>query len=394
MVGQFALGLAITAPVILFMTLNLRAVQATDAKRQYRFGDYLALRLVTTTLALVVISGIVYLAAYPLETVLVILLIALAKALESISDVLYGLFMQHEHMDRMAKSMIIKGLLSLTALSLGIYLTNSVVWGVVGMGLAWALVLLGYDIPSGAWVLSRSPQASAGSAPERARRLGWSKLRPRWAMGKLMRLAWLALPLGFVIMLASLQGNIPRYFIEHYLGERELGIYAAMSYVIVAGSMVVNALGQATTPRLARYYSEGNRSKFLQILLKSVGVGVLLGVVGLLAASVAGQEILTLLYSPEYVENTDVFLWLMVVLGLSCVTSFLGYALTAARYLGVQMPLFALSAGAVALACWWLIPAAGLQGAAVALIIGGIVQLCGNLAVVAHAMRIIRNEGA
>ena len=51
-VGQFALGLAITAPVIMLTNLQLRAVQATDAKRAYSFGDYLGLRLAVTPLAL------------------------------------------------------------------------------------------------------------------------------------------------------------------------------------------------------------------------------------------------------------------------------------------------------------------------------------------------------
>src|SRR4051812_28390850 len=73
-VGQFALGLAVTAPVVMFTNLHLRVVQATDAKHQYRFGDYLALRLITTTLALLIITGIVFLARYPEETMLVILI--------------------------------------------------------------------------------------------------------------------------------------------------------------------------------------------------------------------------------------------------------------------------------------------------------------------------------
>src|ERR1051325_11414947 len=54
-VGQFALGLAVTAPVMLFANLQLSALHATAATREYRFGHYLALRLVTTGLALVVI---------------------------------------------------------------------------------------------------------------------------------------------------------------------------------------------------------------------------------------------------------------------------------------------------------------------------------------------------
>src|SRR5271157_5932336 len=42
MVGQFALGLAVTTPIIMFANLQLRGVQATDARREYRFGHYLA----------------------------------------------------------------------------------------------------------------------------------------------------------------------------------------------------------------------------------------------------------------------------------------------------------------------------------------------------------------
>src|SRR5690349_21224091 len=44
-VGQFALALAVTAPVFMFTNLQTRGVQATDARKEYAFGDYLALRL-------------------------------------------------------------------------------------------------------------------------------------------------------------------------------------------------------------------------------------------------------------------------------------------------------------------------------------------------------------
>jgi O-antigen/teichoic acid export membrane protein len=385
MVGQFALGLAITAPVILFASLQLQAVQATDARDQYQFADYLGLRLTTTMLALVVISGIVYVAGYRLETTLVILLVGLAKAFEAISDMFYGLFMRYERMERMAGSMIIKGLLSLAALSLGVYLTGSVVWGVVGLALAWALVLFGYDIRSGAWVLNNFPETTVGPGPEKD---AAPQLRPRWAPDRLASLAWLALPLGFVMALISLLTSIPRYFVERYLGEGELGIFAAMAYIIVAGTTVVQALGRSISPRLARYYAEGDISRFQWLLLKASGIGALLGVVGVLATLVAGREILTILYAPEYAKNTDVFFWLMVAAGLEYVASFLGYGMTAARYLRAQAPLFALAVCSVVPACWWLVPAAGLQGAAIAIIIGCVVQLCGSLAIIAHALRV------
>jgi hypothetical protein len=44
MVGQFALGLAVTAPVLMLAQMNLRAVLATDARGEHGFRDYRALR--------------------------------------------------------------------------------------------------------------------------------------------------------------------------------------------------------------------------------------------------------------------------------------------------------------------------------------------------------------
>ena len=39
MVGQFTLGLAVTAAIILFANLQLRQIQTTDVDRRYQFGD-------------------------------------------------------------------------------------------------------------------------------------------------------------------------------------------------------------------------------------------------------------------------------------------------------------------------------------------------------------------
>ncbi len=154
MVGQFALGLAITAPVVMFASLELRGIQATDAKREYLFGDYLGLRLITTVLAVLVIMGIVLVSGYRLETALIVFMIGLAKAFEAVSDVFYGLLQQRERMDRIAKSMIIKGPLSLVMMGIGVYLTGSVLGGVIGLVLVWALLLFIYDIRSGLLILN------------------------------------------------------------------------------------------------------------------------------------------------------------------------------------------------------------------------------------------------
>lgn len=377
MVGQFTLGLAITSPVLMLTNLHLRVAQATDTKQHFLFSDYLGLRYISTGLALMIITAITLLANYRWETSLVVLAIGVAKAFESMSDVFYGLIQQHERMDRIAISMMIKGPLSLLLLSIGISVTGSVLAGAIGLAVAWAIVLIGYDIRSGQFVLNDVQPANT------ARR--FAALRPAWRVKTLIQLVWLCLPLGLVMMLISLNTNVPRYFIEHYLGERELGIFAAISYLMVAGNLIVNALGESACPRLAKYYSMRDAVAFRTLLLKLVGVAALLGGSAILVAWVAGKEILTMLYRPEYAQQAELLVWLMVAAAIGYIASFLGYGITAAQYFRVQMPLFVGVTGTSALTCLWLLPRFGLKGAAIALIISALVQIVIMLGVTAHA---------
>jgi O-antigen/teichoic acid export membrane protein len=308
-----------------------------------------------------------------------------AKAIESVSDVFYGLLQQRERMDRIAKSMMIKGILSLASLGMIVYWTGSVFWGVTGLILAWGLILIGYDLRSGLFILSLSPQPDSRGRDEDARA---AALRPRFKVSTLARLAWLALPLGVVTMLVSLRTNIPRYLVERFMGEYELGIYAAVAYVIVAGNTVVHALGGSASPRLAQYYAAGNGRGFRILLLRLVGIGVVLGCAGILLALAGGKQILSLLYKPEYARQ-DLLVLLMIAAAIIYVVEFLTRAMTAARYLWVQMPLYALTIGVLTLACWWLMPSYGLNGAAMALVIAMAVLAGGSVLVVLRALRAI-----
>ncbi len=377
MVGQFTLGLAVNAPIIMFTNLQLRVIQVTDAKGKYLFGEYLALRIVCVSLALILVTIITLTTRHGLETSLVILLVGLAKAFDSLSDVFYGLFQKHERMDRMAKSMMLKGPLSLLMLGMGVYLIGGVIGGVVGLIVAWALILFFYDIGNGELILNQNLPKSQSL---------FKTLLPRLQLRNLASLTWLALPMGFVMMLISLSDNIPPYLIEQYLGVRELGIFSTIAYLMITGDIVVLALGQSAIPRLAKYYAEGNSNAFRRLQLKLVGIGVLLGITTILIASVAGKQILTLIYRPEYAEYSNLLVWLMIAAAIRYVSSFLGQGMTAARFFRVQMPLFSLVAVTSTIACIWLLPTYGLFGAAIAILCAAIVQLIVSLGIVIYAI--------
>jgi O-antigen/teichoic acid export membrane protein len=385
LVGEFALALAITAPIVVGAGLSLRSVQATDAASEYPFGDYLLVRLLTTAAAGAVIVGIVWFSDYGWHTAAIILVVGLAKAFESISDIFYGLLQQHERMDRIALSMMIKGPLSLVALCAAIYFTGDLLLGVSGLAAAWLLLLIVYDVRNGASLLkaaSNSEYTSVKFSSGLARRLQLS-----WRPRALVALTLLALPVGIVMTLISFNANIPRYFIEHHLGTRELGIFAALAYPLAAGATVVNALGQSASPRLARNYADRDYRTFSSLTCKLLCLGLAVGIGGVLLIWLAGRPILLLLYQPEYADSVDVFLWLGVAAGIGYVASLLGYAMTAARYFRAQPPVFVIATLVTAAGCAILIPRYQLSGAAIAMILAAICQAMGSAAVIIHALR-------
>jgi hypothetical protein len=149
MLGQFTLGLAITAPIILFLNLQLKIIQATDANQKYSFSIFLCLRLLTAILAFLLIICALIVGGYKGQVAAVIVCVGIAKSVESISDIFYGLLQQHEQLDIISKSMIFKGLLSIIALTAGIYFTQNIVLSTTFLAISWMVVLVMYDIPNG-----------------------------------------------------------------------------------------------------------------------------------------------------------------------------------------------------------------------------------------------------
>jgi O-antigen/teichoic acid export membrane protein len=371
MVGEFTLGLAITAPVFLFSNLALRTVQSTDARSEYSFSDYLQVRLFSIPTALAITLLIAGVGGYGIGMALVLLAVGVAKAVEAISDIYYGRLQQHERMDRIAKSLMLRGLIAVALVLLVSTVVREVVWIALAMAVAWASVLVLYDL--------RASRGDAGLKLEAAPVLANTTTLQQGERGTLWRLVAVAAPLGFVAFLISLVPNIPRYILEYHHGTWDLGIYGAIAYVLVAANLVVNALGQSATPRLAKYFARGDYRAFQRLLVKLTLFGSALGFVGVAVAILLGRPLLALLYTQEYASHNEVFIWIMIAGGVGFVASFLWYGVTAARAFRVQVPLFASVIVAVVGSSLILVPQGGAVGAAQALLIGMLVQVAGTV---------------
>lgn len=199
--------------------------------------------------------------------------------------------------------------------------------------------------------------------------------RPQYWFRRQWKLIRLSLPLGIVMTLAAFNQSVPRYFIHAHMGERELGIFSALSYTTVSVALVADALGASATPRLSRLFAAGQMSAFKALMTRLAGIGLVLGAGAWLAAKLMGPALLTVLYSSEYAVHSDVFVRLMSAAGISAFAALLMYGITSARNFRIQVPIYLLVVCSNALGCMLWVRSSGLAGAASAVMLASVVQV-------------------
>jgi O-antigen/teichoic acid export membrane protein len=368
-VGQFTLGLAVAAPVFMFTNLQLRAVQATDVSAETGFANYFTLRLLATLLGLIVIVALLPFAGASSAVRVVILLVAVSKCVECMSDVTAGLLQREEQLKRVAISLIMRGIASVLLFSLAFAYFRNLALSVLAMSGVWLAVLLFYDV--------RNVRALIGSH-EAFFRFDWRNL---W------RLSMLGLPLGWVATFATLSVNIPRYFLQHYLGLADQGIYASLAYLVVAINLVVAALSISVTTRLARLFADGDHRQFVRLLTKLSMLGGLIAAVGVPLTFLVGQPLLTLLYRREYADHVGLLALFVGIAGLGTIGTFLFCGLTAARTFRAQVPVYFIAMLVAAVGSGLLVPRDGIIGAGIALLLSAMTVVLGGFCMMRGVLR-------
>lgn len=357
MVGLFSLGLAITAPIVLFFNLQFRSIIATDTHSAFTFGEYFGARLFFQSLSMIIILFIITFGPYDMHTGLIILLVGISKVIESLSDLTYGIFQKNEQMDHEGKSQALKGFLSITVVVILLYLSETLFISLIGLILVWFLRFIYYDLK----IVKK-----------------YTEIRPvfNWTI---KRLWWLALPLGIVSLLNSFNINIPRYLLEYFNGLEDLGYFAAISYILVAGNLVIRPLSMVAAPKLAREYNNKDVKAFLKMNVMLFVIATIIGIIAISTVYFFGDLLLEIVYDSNYKRYNHIFLILIIGSVISYYTNFLNISLVAARSFKAQPILNLITSISGIISGLLLIPKYGLEGAAFTVNILYLFQLMGSL---------------
>jgi O-antigen/teichoic acid export membrane protein len=367
-VGEFALGMALTAPLFGFSNMCLAQLQATDVHGEHSFGAYAGVRLLTTVAALLILPLLLAASSSTPQELAVAVVFGFARAADGASDVCYGLMQRHGRFRTIGQSMLLRSAICGMAAMVALQVTNTGLGAAVGLALAWSACALLFDLPKAKQLLQQ-----LGRLAEWRMRFGWPFIAGIVRDG---------VPLSLVMGLNMAAMNIPRYWVARQLGHEQLGYFAAIAYLMIAANMVIAAGSQAVVPRLAEDYVKTPR-RYCRLVLYMVAAAVLAGVLCVGIALTAGQQIMAMIYTARYAQFQSTLVWTMAGTAVLILVSVTGVAMTAARRFGVQVWNSAAAAISTALACVVLIGPYGLDGAAIAVLIGLVVKLLGQCFVLA-----------
>ena len=353
--GRISLGFAISAPIFLLLQMRLRAASATDVKGDFAAGDYMSLRLGCTALALVGTLLACLASGLTRAESQVVMLVAAAKAIECGSDLMYGLLQRADKMRAVAISLMLRGVLAGGLFAAALIETHSLDAALAVLCGSWLLVFLGFDLPR-----------AAAASEER-----WSL---QTSVARLKQLGMLTVPLGLSTMFMSLMANMPRYFVQHWLGLGVLGIFSAAGYLTMTVSIVISALAEAGIARMARMFAGDGKREAARLLQRIALTTLALSALSIVVSAMFGEAILKAVYRPEYGSAAQLLTGLLVAGTLANLASVYGYALLAARSFIGYLACLAASCGVTAVACALLVPRWGLRGAVGACLLGYGVQ--------------------
>lgn len=368
--GIYSIGLAVTAPIVLFFNFQLRTILATDSKNEYEFKQYYGGRIIHLTISFLIILPVSFIYGENKETIIAIILMGLVKYFESLSDIFMGLFQKKGRIDLIGKSQLFRGIFTVVIFGLSFVLTRSVILSVCGLLITMIVRFISYDM--------KKAQEYADIIP---------------SFDSWLRLIRIALPLGIVSLINSLNTNIPRYLLDRLSSPSDLGIYSALSYVLVAANMLITPISLLAAPKLADAYNNNRVKQFVKLNIILILFSTLVFIPIILILIIQGENVLKILYSDEYATYNYEFIIINCSMLFSFYTTFFNLSIVTARFFQIQPIInFIVTIISFLTSYFFINLYGGVLGASYSLLISRASQTMLSFFIMVYAIRKLKND--
>lgn len=267
-------------------TYSMRTYQVSDSEGEYSQQNYVAFRLITLAIGYVSMMAYAFIVTRDALSLAAVTAFLPFKFDEAFVDVLYGIDQRSERMDYIGISQFVRGVLVVASFTAGMLAFGNVVWAVLLMWPACAIVTLAYDMPH-------------------SRRFG--TIRPSITRQQARSLLVGCLPLVLSTLFSGMIVSVARQYFGNVFGNDLLGRYAAVATPAVLVQAAARYLYAPSLVPLSEKLASDPEGEFVSYFRRTLKIMVALLAVMVVALSLAGPWALTLVYGESIAPYTYLF---------------------------------------------------------------------------------------
>lgn len=255
--GHLSLAMSIANIFTPFALYRMRTYQVTDVNNKFSAGEYLGFRIETSLIALVFCAAYSFVSC-PRSSFASIVLYLCFKTVEQLVDVMHGVDQRHNRLEYAGRSLLARGVLTLTSFSAVLLLSHSLEIAIVSMAVVSAAFSGIYDVRRASMFESLVPVFSFRVFNELFR--------------SCFSVAMASVLVGFVM-------TIPKQIFGNAYGQELLGIYSSIASPVAIVQLGASYLYGPLLGHFAMYYVKREKEKFTTLYKRLVVAILVIGVV-------------------------------------------------------------------------------------------------------------------
>lgn len=288
-------------------TFQIRMYQATDVTGVFRFRQYLIYRVITIGIMMISSYAYVMIRGYSGEKAVVVLLMCVFRAVDSLADVYEGWFQQKERLDLSGKALTYRIVVAVFGFGVVLFATKNLILSGVVLVLVYVICFFIYDIRYHYGV-----EAFRETAKKDKAGLSW-----------VVKMTIEGFPLFINAFLMMSIMNAPKMVLDVAIEQGSLaqGLQTVFNIIFMPASFLNLAyiVFRPLITKMAIVWNMGKTKEFLKILMKILvslfGIGILL----LIGSALLGIPVLSIVYA---VDLADYKLELLVIIIGGCMYTF------------------------------------------------------------------------
>lgn len=289
--GIFSLGFSTSQMMLTIGNYGMRNYQVTDIIDKYSMRVYLASRVVTNVIMMVIVIGFVGLEGYTFEKAVITILLSLLKATDAFDDVYGGYYQKKGRLDVSGKLMSLRIILYVIGFCVCLILSNDLIIGCLA-----AIIISSITLST---LVASTRQIAILEKPE----FNWKKIP---------LLLKECFPLCISAYLLIYMGNAPKYAIDTYLDASEQAYFTYLFMPCFVINLFVGFILQPLLVRLSKSWLHKEYRKFLKICGMIFAVALVIAGFIVVAGGMLGCQILTVVFGVQLMQYRDVLIVLLI----------------------------------------------------------------------------------